>query len=286
MFRIVRREQFSPVTFLWEVLAPDIARVALPGHFVIVRHGPYGERVPLTIADFDRERGTITMVIQAVGKSTRAFMELREGDSVDDVAGPLGKTREFGSPRTVICVAGGLGVAPVFPQLRRYKEGGARTIAIIGFRSAELMFWVDRFRQQADELLIATDDGSFGIKGLVTVPLKQVLDRNDEVDEVLAIGPPVMMKACAQLTRERGVPTVVSLNPIMVDGSGMCGGCRVTVGGKMQFACVDGPEFDGHAVDFDEMMLRSRRFDRQEKESLRRFTERHTCKVELAAGPR
>jgi NAD(P)H-flavin reductase len=286
MFRIVRREQFSPVTFLWEVMAPDIARAAQPGHFVIVRHGDGGERVPLTIADFDRARGTITMVIQAVGKSTHRFMDLREGDAIDDVAGPLGHTREFGQPRTVVCVGGGLGVAPVFPQLRRYKEGGAHTISIVGFRSKELMFWVDRFRAQSDECLITTDDGSYGIKGFVTTALKELLDTREDIDEVLAIGPPVMMKACAELTRARGIPTVVSLNPIMVDGTGMCGGCRVTVGGRMQFACVDGPEFDGHAVDFDEMILRSRRFDRQEAESMRRFRENHACRAESGSAPR
>jgi NAD(P)H-flavin reductase len=286
MFRIVRREQFSPITFLWEVLAPDIARAAQPGHFVIVRHGPSGERVPLTIADFDRERGTITMVIQAMGKSTHLFMGLREGDDIDDVVGPLGKTRHFGTPKTVVCVGGGLGVAPVFPQLRQYKRGGAQTIAIVGFRSKDLMFWVDRFRAESDECLITTDDGTFGLKGVVTVALTQVLERGTDIDEVLAIGPPVMMKACAELTRARRIPTVVSLNPIMVDATGMCGGCRVTVGGKMQFACVDGPEFDGHAVDFDEMMLRSKRFDRQEKESMRLFTARHACHVGLGTGPR
>jgi NAD(P)H-flavin reductase len=286
MFRIVKREQFSPITFLWEVSAPDIARAAEPGHFVIVRHGDGGERVPLTIADFDRDRGTVTMVIQAMGKSTNMFMGLKEGDDLDDLVGPLGKTRHFGNPKTVVCVAGGLGVAPVFPQLRRYKRGGAHTIAIVGFRSKELMFWVDRFRAESDECLITTDDGSFGIKGVVTVALKQVLERGSDVDEVLAIGPPVMMKACAEFTRARGIRTVVSLNPIMVDASGMCGGCRVTVGGKMQFACVDGPEFDGHAVDFDEMMLRSRRFDRQEKESMRQFKERHECWVGLGPAPR
>jgi NAD(P)H-flavin reductase len=285
MFRIVKREQFSPVTFLWEVMAPDIARAAQPGHFVIVRHGNSGERVPLTIADFDRGRGTITMVIQAVGKSTNMFMELREGDDIDDVVGPLGKTRHFGNPKTVVCVGGGLGVAPVFPQLRRYTQGGAHTISIVGFRSKDLMFWVDRFREQSSECLITTDDGTFGIKGFVTTALKDVLDTRNDIDEVLAIGPMVMMRACAALTRERGIPTVVSLNPIMVDATGMCGGCRVTVGGKMQFACVDGPEFDGHAVDFDEMILRSRRFDRQEKESLRLFKERHECKVGLERAP-
>ncbi len=282
MFRIKRREQFSPVTYMWEVEAPDVARAAQPGHFVIVRHGPGGERIPLTVADFDREHGTVTLVIQAVGKTTYMLMELEEGQYLDDLVGPLGHAREFQPHRKVVCVGGGLGVAPVYPQLRRYKELDAHTISIIGFRSKDLIFWKDKFDAQSAELLITTDDGSYGIKGFVTTALADVLEKNADVDEVLAIGPVVMMKACADLTRERGVHTVVSLNPVMVDGTGMCGGCRVTIGGQMKFACVDGPEFDGHLVDFDEMLLRAKRFDVEEKESLKRWAEAgHACNLNL-----
>jgi NAD(P)H-flavin reductase len=279
MFRIVKREQFSPVTYLWELEAPDIAKAAQPGHFVIVRHGEGGERIPLTIADFDRPRGTVTLVIQAVGKTTAMLMELKEGEFLDDLVGPLGHARHFETRRKVVCVGGGLGVAPVYPQLRQYKEMGAHTISIIGFRSKDLMFWVDRFQAQSDELIITTDDGSHGMKGFVTTALSQVLAQHGDIDEVLAIGPVVMMKACAALTRDRGIQTVVSLNPVMVDGTGMCGGCRVTIGGKMKFACVDGPEFDGHQVDFEEMLLRSKRFEREERESLQRFQDRHACRL-------
>jgi len=282
MFKILKREQYSPVTYMWELEAPEIAKAAKPGHFVIIRHGRGGERIPLTIADFDRQRGTITLVIQAVGKTTYALMELKQDEHLDDLVGPLGHARDFGEHKKIVCVGGGLGVAPVFPQLRQYKQMGAHTISIVGFRSKDLMFWVDKFEAQSDELLITTDDGSHGIKGFVTTALKDVIEREgDSIDEVLAIGPAVMMKACVDMTKPRNIPTVVSLNPIMVDGTGMCGGCRVTVGGKMLFACVDGPEFDGHQVDFDEMLLRSKRFAGEEQESLERYRRDHECKIGL-----
>ncbi len=280
MFRILKREQYSEVTYMWELDAPDIAKAAQPGHFVIVRHGDGGERIPLTIADFDREAGTITLVIQAVGKSTYMMMELEEGQDLDDCVGPLGHARDFGEQKKVVVVGGGLGVAPVYPQLRQYKDDGAHTISIVGFRSKGLMFWEDKFKSQSDELLITTDDGSYGTKGFVTTALADVLDKNPDVDEVLAIGPVVMMKACVELTKERGVKTVVSLNPVMVDGTGMCGGCRVTIGGKMKFACVDGPEFDGHQVDFNEMILRADRFKKSEQQSLNRWAKAgHKCQL-------
>ena len=280
MFKILKREQYSDVTYMWELEAPEIARAAQPGHFVIVRHGVGGERIPLTIADFDREAGTITLVIQAVGKSTYMLMELEQGQYLDDLVGPLGHARDFERHKKIVVVGGGLGVAPVYPQLRKYKQLGAHTISIIGFRSEELMFWKDKFDAQSDELLITTDDGSHGIKGFVTTALAQVLGQNPDVDEVLAIGPVVMMKACAELTKQREISTVVSLNPVMVDGTGMCGGCRVTVGGQMKFACVDGPEFDGHRVDFDEMMLRDRRFFTEEQVSLKQWAEKgHKCNL-------
>lgn len=272
-YRIVKKEVYSPVTYLWEVEAPDVARAAQPGHFLMVRINEEGERIPLTVADFDRRRGTVTVVIQAVGKSTREMMALAEGDSILDLIGPLGEASHIQQRSKVILVGGGLGVAPVYPQLRAYKEAGSTTLSIIGFRTKDLVFWEAKFRAQSDELHIATDDGSYGHKGFVSQVLQQVLEAHRDTQEVVAIGPLPMMKACCDVTRPFGVRTMVSLNSIMVDGTGMCGSCRVTVGGKLRFACVDGPDFDGHQVDFDELMRRQRRFQREEQESLERFEE-------------
>ena len=282
MYRIVRREQFGPVTFLWEVEAPLVARACRPGHFLMVRIDATGERIPLTVADYDIERGTVTVVIQAVGKTTRQMMTLREGDAVLDFVGPLGVASHITSPGKVVLVGGGLGVAPVYPQLRAFKEQGNYTLSVIGFRSKDLMFWEDRFRRYSDELHVTTDDGSFGAKGIVTHALARVLDAHPDTGLVVAIGPLVMMRACAELTRPRGVPTLVSLNSIMVDGTGMCGSCRVTVDGVVRFACVDGPDFDGHKVNFDELLLRQKRFEREEKESLERY--RRETEAVLALG--
>jgi homotetrameric NADPH-dependent glutamate synthase len=272
LYRIVKREQFGPVTFLWDVEAPAVARAARPGHFLMVRIDETGERIPLTVADFDRDRGTVTVVIQAVGKTTRQMMELPEGAHLLDFVGPLGLPSHIGTPGKTVLVGGGLGVAPVFPQLRDYKEKGNPTIAIIGFRNKDLMFWDDKFRKYSDELVVTTDDGSFGMKGFVTHALQKVLDEHPDVKEVVAIGPLVMMRACAEVTRPRGIHTLVSLNSIMVDGTGMCGSCRVTIDDQMAFACVDGPDFDGHKVNFDELMLRQKRFEREEQEALERYS--------------
>ncbi len=272
MYRIVKREQFGPVTYLWDVEAPAVARAARPGHFLMVRIDETGERIPLTVADFDRERGTVTVVIQAVGKTTRQMMELPEGAGLLDFVGPLGLPSHIGTPGKTVLVGGGLGVAPVFPQLREYKQKGNPTIAIIGFRNRDLMFWEDKFRSCSDELIVTTDDGSYGMKGFVTHALQKVLDEHPDVKEVVAIGPLVMMRACAEVTRPRGIHTLVSLNSIMVDGTGMCGSCRVTIDGKMAFACVDGPDFDGHKVDFAELMLRQKRFEREECQALERYS--------------
>jgi len=278
VYRIVRREQFGPVTFLWEVEAPKVARAARPGHFLMVRIDETGERIPLTVADFDVERGTVTIVIQAVGKTTRQMMALPEGSEILDFVGPLGLPSEIHNPGKVVLVGGGLGVAPVFPQLRGYKEKGNYTLSIIGFRSKDLMFWDDKFRRYSDEFHVTTDDGTFGMKGLVTDALKKVLEAHPDVKEVVAIGPLVMMRACAQVTRPLNIRTLVSLNSIMVDGTGMCGSCRVTIDGLMRFACVDGPDFDGHKVNFEELMLRQKRFEREEKEALERY-ERESAAV-------
>ena len=274
MFLITRRKQFGPTTFLWDVEAPDVARAARPGHFVMARIDEHGERIPLTVADFNPRQGTVTVVIQAVGKTTFEMMSLAEGDMLLDFIGPLGLPSHIRKLEgTVVLVGGGLGVAPVYPQLREYKRLGNRTISIVGFRNQDLVFWEDLFREQSDELIVTTDDGSYGRKGFVTHALAEVLGAEKNVSEVVAIGPIPMMKACSETTRPFGIPTVVSLNSIMVDGTGMCGSCRVTVGGQMKFACVDGADFDGHLVNFDELSLRQKRFEREEKAALSRFRE-------------
>ncbi|MFH1143804.1 MAG: NADPH-dependent glutamate synthase [Candidatus Eisenbacteria bacterium] len=269
MYPILRREVFSPQSFLWEVEAPDVARAAQAGQFIILRLHERGERIPLTIADFDRARGTITLVVQVVGKTTKQMMEIPEGDYCLDFVGPLGRPSEVERFGTVVLIGGGLGVAPVYPQLRALKQAGNRTVSIIGFRTRDLVFWEERFKEFSDELHVATDDGSYGHKGFVTSVLEDVLTKAEAPPaRCIAIGPMVMMKACCDVTRARAIPTIVSLNSIMVDGTGMCGTCRVTVGGKMRFACVDGPDFEGHDVDFDELMHRQVRYRRQEQESL------------------
>ncbi|MGB8859883.1 MAG: NADPH-dependent glutamate synthase [Ilumatobacteraceae bacterium] len=283
MFRIVRHQALTASTFLWEVEAPDIAAAAQPGQFVMVRLHDGAERIPLTIADFDPVRGTVTVVVQALGRSTGEMRDhYREGDSFADFVGPLGMPTEIApaepaGSRHVVLVGGGLGVAPVFPQLRAFKQAGNRTTCIVGFRTAELQFWEDRLGAWADELIICTDDGSAGRPGLVTEALAEVV-ATDRPDLVVAIGPMVMMRACADTTRAAGVHTVASLNTIMVDGTGMCGSCRVSVDGVTRFACVDGPDFDAHAVDFDELLQRNRRFKDDELAAAADYE--HRCQVE------
>jgi NAD(P)H-flavin reductase len=276
-FRIVERQDFSDTTFLLEVRHPAMAKAARPGQFVIALVDEHGERIPLTIADFDRDKGTITLVVQAVGKSTRQMQQVcQSGSTLYGLVGPMGAPSHVADARKVICVGGGLGVAPVFPQARAFKENGAYVIGVVGFRNKDLIFWEDKFRSCCDELIICTDDGSAGIKGFVTDGLKSAIAQHEDIDEVVAIGPPVMMKACADATRPHGITTMVSLNPIMVDGTGMCGGCRVRVGGEMKFACVDGPDFDGHTVDFDDLMNRLGRFTEDERAAMDRWNE--NCK--------
>ncbi|MBI5143418.1 MAG: sulfide/dihydroorotate dehydrogenase-like FAD/NAD-binding protein [Nitrospirae bacterium] len=272
MYEIVRREDFSDTTFLIEVKRPMLAKAAMPGQFVIVRSHTGGERIPLTIADFDREQGTITLVVQAVGKTTKQMREeCVVGSRLKSLAGPMGNPSHIDSVGKVVCVGGGLGVAPVYPILRAYKESGAYVIGVVGFREKGLVFWKEKFAAHCDELVICTDDGSEGIKGNVTTGLKDVMARHADIGEVVAIGPPVMMKACAEATRPAGIKTIVSLNPVMVDGTGMCGGCRVTVGGETKLGCVDGPDFDGHEVDFDELVTRLRRWKEDERAALERW---------------
>lgn len=278
MYQIKRCERFSDVTFLWEVLAPDIARSAQPGQFVMLRLYEGGERIPLTVADFDRDAGTITMVIQALGKTTREMRDrYREGDSFLDFVGPLGLPAHLDKVGHMAFVGGGLGVAPIYPQLRVAKENGNRTTGIMGFRNKDLIFWEDRFKSQCDDLLICTDDGSYGRPGFVTDALRHVIE-TDRPDMVVAIGPLPMMNACVEVTRSYGIKTMVSLNTIMVDGTGMCGSCRVTVDGKVKFACIDGPDFDGHAVDFKELLLRQKRFKSEEGKANEQFD--HVCNLD------
>ena len=275
---IINRQDFSDVTYLLEIRHPMMAKAARPGQFVIVMLSAQGERIPLTIADFNVERGTITLVIQAVGKSTRQMQQSCQiGTTLFSVVGPMGAPSHISNVGKVICVGGGLGVAPIFPQARAFKEAGAYVIGIVGFRDRKLVFWDDKFRHYCDEFIICTDDGSAGIKGLVTDGIRLALEQHTDIRELVAIGPPIMMKACAELTRPRGIKTTVSLNPIMVDGTGMCGGCRVKLDDGMMFACVDGPDFDGHKVDFDDLMNRLRRFAEDEKQALEKWSE--TCRA-------
>jgi NAD(P)H-flavin reductase len=281
-FEIVAREDFSDVTYLLRVRHPLMARAARPGQFVIVMLHEHGERIPLTIADFDRDAGTITLVIQAVGKTTMEMQaSCQVGTRLHAMVGPMGIPSRIGPARKVICVGGGLGVAPVYPQARAYHESGAYVIGVVGFRNRDLIFWEDRFRACCDELIVCTDDGSAGVKGLVTDGIREALGRHADVDEVIAIGPPVMMRACAELTRPAAIRTVVSLNPVMVDGTGMCGGCRVKIGDRVRFACVDGPDFDGHEVDFDDLSWRLRRLVTAEKAALERW--QTACRAREAA---
>jgi ferredoxin--NADP+ reductase len=265
MFKIIRREEMAEGTVvLNEIEAPRIARKARPGQFVILKANEEGERIPLTMAETDPEKGTLTIIYMVVGKSTALFKSLKVGDAYQDVIGPLGKATEIEKVGNVVCVGGGTGIAVLHPITRALKNVGNHVTAIIGSRSKNLLIMEDHMRRASHELLICTDDGSYGRKGFVTEALKDVLDKGD-TQLAVAIGPVPMMKFVCKLTAQYGVKTLVSLNPIMVDGTGMCGGCRVTVGGKTKFACVDGPEFDGHEVDYDELMLRLQAYCEDEK---------------------
>jgi len=277
-FEVVARQDFSDVTFLLEIRHPMLAKAARPGQFVIVMSHEQGERIPLTIADFDRDKGTITLVIQAVGKTTLEMQrDCRVGTRLSALVGPMGIPSHIGTARKVLCVGGGLGVAPVYPQARAYKESGAYVIGILGFRTRDLVFWEEKFRACCDELILCTDDGSAGIKGLVTEGIRQAVLKHPDIDECVAIGPPVMMKGCAEATRPHKIHTIVSLNPVMVDGTGMCGGCRVKLSTGVKFACVDGPDFDGHLVDFDDLVFRLQRYKATEREATERFND--SCRL-------
>jgi NAD(P)H-flavin reductase len=286
-FEIVGREDFSAVTYSLVVHHPMMAKAAKPGQFVIVMSHAAGERIPLTIADFDRGKGTISLVVQAVGKTTREMQQdCQVGTTLHALVGPMGVPSPLAPAKKVVCVGGGLGVAPIFPQARGFRENGAYVIGVLGFRTKELIFWQDKFDACCDELILCTDDGSAGIKGFVSHGIERAIEKHDDIDEVVAIGPPVMMKACAEATRPHGIKTVVSLNPIMVDGTGMCGGCRVKLGDQVKFACVDGPDFDGHKVDFDDLMMRLRRYAEQERAAAQRWTENCRMKEQIDPGAR
>ena len=272
MNRIVSKSRFSEKVFKFEIEAPLIAKARKAGHFVIVRVGEKGERMPLTIAGADPVKGTITLVVQEVGLSSTRLCHLNEGDYITDVVGPLGKATHIEKFGTVVCAGGGVGVAPMLPIIEALKAAGNRVISVLAGRSKELIILEDEVRKSSDEVIIMTDDGSYGRKGLVTEGIESVIQR-EKVDKCFAIGPAVMMKFCCLLTKKYGIPTDVSLNTIMVDGTGMCGACRISVGGKTRFVCVDGPEFDGHQVDFDEMLKRMGAFKKEETEEMQRFSQ-------------
>ncbi|ADL03756.1 sulfide/dihydroorotate dehydrogenase-like FAD/NAD-binding protein [Lacrimispora saccharolytica] len=257
MYRITRKKALNPTVTLMEIEAPMLAKKAEPGQFIILRTDENGERIPLTIADFDRIKGTITIIYQVVGATTEKLNHMEEGDSLQDFVGPLGRATNTEGKKKVAVVGGGVGCAIAYPVVKKFFEQGTEVHAIIGFRNKELVILEEEFRANSSKLILMSDDGSCGEKGLVTDALKKLIESGEEYDEVITIGPLIMMKFVCKLTKEYGIKTVASMNPIMVDGTGMCGGCRLTVGGTTKFACVDGPEFDGHEIDFDEAMARS-----------------------------
>jgi len=275
LYEILEKEDLGPVVHRLKLRAPAVAAKARAGQFVVLRIDERGERIPLTLADWDRDEGTVTVVFMEVGKTTRQLATLRAGDAIANFVGPLGVPTHLDSFGTVVCVGGGFAVAVIMPVARAMKAAGNRVISIMGARSKDLLFWEDKLRAVSDELVVCTDDGSYARKALVTEPLKEMLE-SQHVDLVVAIGPTAMMKFCALTTKPFGVKTIVSLNPIMVDGTGMCGCCRVSVGGETKFACVDGPDFDGHQVDWDLLFARQRTYLPQEKQSLEHW-EQHRC---------
>ena len=256
MYEITEKKVLNPTVIKMNINAPLVAKKAQAGQFIILRVDKDGERIPLTVADYDREKGTVTIIFQKVGATTDKLAELNEGDFISDFAGPLGKATCVDGLKKVAVIGGGVGCAIAYPVAKKLHENGCEVHSVIGFRNHDLVILEDEFKSVSDKFVVMTDDGSYGEKGVVTNALKALIDSGEKYDEVIAIGPIIMMKFVAQLTKEYGIKTVVSMNPIMIDGTGMCGGCRLTVGGKTKFACVDGPEFDGHEVDYDEAMKR------------------------------
>jgi ferredoxin--NADP+ reductase len=275
LYKILLRQDLVPNIHLFKLDAPAIARKARPGQFVMVRIDEKGERIPLTIAGWDRKEGSVTIVFMEVGATTHRLATLKAGDSIANFVGPLGVPTHIEKFGTVICVAGGFAVAVIMPIARALKEEGNRVISIMGFRSKNLVFWEDELGRVSDQLIMTTDDGTYGRKGLVTEPLKEILSSGQKIDRVIAIGPSVMMKFSAKTTEPFGVKTIVSLNPIMVDGTGMCGCCRVSVGGVTKFACVDGPDFDAHQVDWDLLFARQKVYLDEEKHSFDEWLAKH-----------
>ena len=275
MAHILRKRRLNPTVTLMEVSAPLIAKKALPGQFIILRVDEDGERIPLTIADFDRAAGSVTIIFQKVGFTTELLDSLEEGDDILDFVGPLGRPTEVGDARKVAVIGGGVGCAIAYPQAKYLHQQGVSVDVIAGFRSRDIVILEDEFRAACDRFYLTTDDGSYGEKGLVTEKLQALIDEGTRYDLVIAIGPIPMMKFVCKTTEPYGIKTLVSLNPIMIDGTGMCGGCRVTVGGQVKFACVDGPDFDGHQVDFDELMTRNRAYQEREAQVRRD----HACRL-------
>ncbi len=270
MYEITEKKVLNPTVIKMNINAPLVAKKAQAGQFIILRVDKDGERIPLTVADCDREKGTVTIIFQKVGATTDKLAELNEGDFIADFAGPLGKATEVEGLKKVAVIGGGVGCAIAYPVAKKLHENGCEVHSVVGFRNHDLVILEDEFKGVSDKFVVMTDDGSYGEKGVVTNALKALIDSGEKYDEVIAIGPVIMMKFVAQLTKEYGIKTLVSMNPIMIDGTGMCGGCRLTVGGKTKFACVDGPEFDGHEVDFDEALKRGsmyRDFEKHAREN-------------------
>ena len=270
MYKILKKESLNPTVTLMEIDAPLIAKKAEPGQFIILRVDEAGERIPLTVADYDREKGTITIIFQIVGATTEKLNHLNEGDCLHDFVGPLGTPSRVEGIKKAAVIGGGVGCAIAYPVAKKLHALGAEVHSVVGFRSKDLVILKEQFNAVSDKFVVKTDDGSYGTKGLVTDALKELIEQGEQYDEVIAIGPLIMMKFVCKLTKEYGIKTTVSMNPIMIDGTGMCGGCRLTVGGETKFACVDGPDFDGHLVDFDEAMERGsmyRSFEAEQREA-------------------
>ncbi len=275
MYKILLKQDLVPNVHLFKIAAPAVAKKTQAGQFVVIRIDEKGERIPLTVADWDRKESSVTIIVMEVGTTTHRLALLKTDDSLANFVGPLGIPTHIEKFGTVVCVAGGFAVAPIMPISRALKQAGNKVISIMGARNKDLIFWENELRNVSDQLIVTTDDGSYARKGLVTEPLKELLEGNERIDRVIAIGPSIMMKFCAKTTEPFGVKTIVSLNPIMVDGTGMCGCCRVSVGGITKFACVDGPDFDGHQVDWDLLFARQRIYLDEEKQSFEQWQAQH-----------
>ena len=260
MYRIVKKEALKPTVTLYEIEAPMVAKKAEPGQFIILRVDENGERIPITIHDYDREKGTVTIIVQTVGATTEKLSHKQRGEFIQDFVGPLGRPTETEGKKKVCVVGGGVGCAIAYPVLKKFHDCGAEVHAVVGFKNKDVVILEDKFKSASDVMKLVTDDGSYGEKGLVTDALKQLIEEGNQYDEIFAIGPAIMMKFVSKTTEPYGIPTTVSMSPIMVDGTGMCGGCRLTVGGETKFACVDGPDFDGHKVDWDESLKRGKMY--------------------------